>query len=89
MKKQVIGLVAATALSFVAMQSQADSYIGASFGSTDADTGITNATTLDEKDSGFKVFYGFEASSNVDVELHYAGFGEITATDGTIEMKRM
>ena len=91
MKNTLIAAVAGTILALSSVQSQADSYFGASFGSADQDTGLavgqSGVTSLDEKDSGFKIFYGFEVSSNVDVELHYADFGEITATDGTTSVK--
>jgi OOP family OmpA-OmpF porin len=86
MKVKNILLAAVVTASTLAGQAYAtgDSYIGMSFGSTDTDTGITNATTLTEGDSGFKVFYGFGVSSNFDIELHYADLGEVSATDGTI-----
>jgi outer membrane autotransporter protein len=68
-------------LSFGAVQSYAEnkSYIGVGFGSSEYDTGVSNLTgtaALDEDDSAFKIFYGFNVTPRVAIEIHYADFGE-------------
>ncbi len=81
MKKQLMALLTGAVLSTSALHSQADSYFGVSAGVTDVDTGITNLTgsaTLDESDSGFKLFYGFNVKPQFAVEYHFADFGEAT-----------
>jgi OmpA-OmpF porin, OOP family len=81
MKKQLITFLASGILCLATMQSQADSYFGVSGGVTDIDTGVTALTgtaSLDETDSGFKVFYGFKIKPQIAIEFHYANLGEAT-----------
>lgn len=81
MKKKLVAVLAASLLSVSALHAKADSYFGISYGVSDIDTGVSNLTgtaNLDEDDSGFKVFYGFNVSPQFAVELHYADFGDAT-----------
>jgi len=60
-------------------------YMGASAGQTKFDTGITPITaSLDDKDSGFKIFGGYDIDKNFSVEAHYVDFGEasLSGTNG-------
>lgn len=58
-------------------------YVGASFGSTDASDGIAvpgliTSGTVDGKDSGFKIFGGYQFSPNLALEVAYVDLGELT-----------
>ncbi len=62
-------------------------YLGAGYGLTKADTGVTGLTgtaSLDEDDSGFKVFGGMKINSFFGLELSYADLGstELTGNNG-------
>ena len=58
-----------------------DFYIGLSYGTTTIDTGITAVTaSLDDEDSGFKIFLGKKINANLSVEGFYADFGEASLT---------
>lgn len=71
----IFGLAASSA------HAQGDWYAGAGFGSTSTDTGITAGTaTLDEDDSGFKLFAGKKLNNNISIEGVYADMGEATLT---------
>jgi len=61
-----------------AQQSEAGWYIGGSYGMTsfDIDTaGITNPS-LDDSDSGFKIFGGFQFTKHWGAEVGYVDFGK-------------
>lgn len=78
-KKNILVSMVSTVALLGSLHSSADSYMGVSAGASDIDTEITNLTgtaTLDESDSGFKIFYGFNVKPQVAIELHYADFGE-------------
>jgi len=58
-----------------------DWYVGLGYGLTSYDTGISNTTgtaSLDEDDSGFKLFGGYNFNKNVAIELAYADLGKAT-----------
>lgn len=66
-----------------ASQASAQGYIGASFGSTDADEGnaipdLLTSGTVDGKDSGFKLFGGYQLNRNFALELAYVDLGKLT-----------
>jgi len=61
-----------------AQQSDAGWYIGGSYGMTSFDidtTGITSPS-LDDSDSGFKIFGGFQFTKNWGMEFGYVDFGK-------------
>lgn len=58
-------------------------YVGAGFGSTDTGEGnaipyLITSGTVDGKDSGFKIYGGFEFTPNLAVEMAYVDLGELT-----------
>ncbi len=56
-------------------------YAGLGYGLTSYDTGISSTTgtaSLDEDDSGFKLFGGYNFNKNVAIELTYADLGKAT-----------
>jgi OOP family OmpA-OmpF porin len=69
-------------LSFASTQALAQDskfYFGASGGQTKFDTGVTAVTaSLDEKDSGFKIFGGYDLNENISVEAFYVDLGNAT-----------
>ena len=78
MKNFYIAAMAAAAMLVSNAVMAADNYIGASFGESELDTGVTSTTnsTLDDEDDGFKVFAGFKVNPNISVEAQYVDFGE-------------
>ena len=61
-------------------------YFGASFGSTEVDFGqltVGAGTTLDDEDSGYKIYGGYNLSDNFALEGGYVDFGESTLTAPT------
>ena len=60
-----------------AQQNSQGWYLGGNWGKSKVDTGITAVTaTLDEKDSGYKVFLGHKFSDIFSAEFHYTDAGE-------------
>ena len=78
MKKFYVAAMAAAAMLASNAVMAADNYIGASFGESEIDTGVTSTTntTVDDDDNGFKVFAGFKVNPNISVEAQYVDFGE-------------
>ena len=83
MKKTLLGLSTIAALS-PAVASAEDFYVGVSVGATETDAldifkvpGIS----VDDDDTGFKVFAGYRAHEYFAVEAFYADLGEATASD--------
>lgn len=65
--------------SFGVQAASGDWYVGLGYGLTSYDTGISNTTgtaNLDEDDSGFKLFGGYNFNKNVAIELAYTDLGE-------------
>jgi len=62
----------------VAQQSDAGWYMGGSYGMTsfDIDTAGIISPSLDDSDSGFKIFGGFQFSRNWGMEFGYVDFGK-------------
>ncbi|HHO59556.1 MAG TPA: porin family protein [Thiotrichales bacterium] len=61
-------------------------YIGAGLGRVKTDTGVSNisgSAELDEKDSGFKLFAGYQLNNNVAIEIQYADLGVAELTGNT------
>lgn len=62
---------------------QGDLHIGLDYGLSAFDTGvsaISGSANLDEEDSGFKLYFGYGLTPNIDLELHFANFGEASLT---------
>ena len=62
----------------VAQQSDAGWYMGGSYGMTsfDIDTAGITSPSLDDSDSGFKIFGGFQFTKNWGAEVGYVDFGK-------------
>ena len=89
---------AATLISPVAMAEDTGWYVGGSVGSARAksDTsaaqwdaalgtlGITSQSTLDESDTGYKLFAGYQINKNLAVEGGYVDLGEFIKYDSTV-----
>lgn len=77
MKKYVA--VALLSLSSVAM-AEGGPYAGIGFGRTSIDVGDTSglAVSVDDTDSGFKLYGGYQFTNNIAVEAGYADLGEAT-----------
>lgn len=61
-------------------------YLGLSGGQTKIDTGVTRLTgtaTLDEKDTGYKIFGGLKIDSIWGAELQYVDFGKASLKGNT------
>ena len=69
-------------------------YFGGSYGEAEQDSGVTVQTaSLDETDSAHKIYFGYQYTKNLAVEVFYADFGQIslkgdsgdtfTSTNGT------
>jgi OOP family OmpA-OmpF porin len=85
MKKNLLLFVASFFVSTSVFAQESNWYMGASAGQTKFDTGITPITaSLDDKDSGFKIFGGYDIDKNFSVEAHYVDFGEasLSGTNG-------
>ena len=56
-------------------------YFGSSFSNSEADYGsdiiLSAGATLDDQESGYKIFGGYRANSLLSIEGHYADFGEL------------
>ncbi len=82
MKKHLIavGIMAVTATAAFAQSSESKLafYMGVSAGQTKIDTGVSGLTgtaTLDESDTGYKIFGGLKLDDIWSAELQYADFG--------------
>jgi len=61
----------------VAQQSDAGWYIGGSYGMTTFDiSGVPAGVSVDDSDSGFKIFGGFQFTKNWGAEVGYVDFGK-------------
>lgn len=61
-------------------------YIGAGFGQSNYDTGVSGLTgtaSHDKKDNGYKLFAGYNFNKFVAVEGHYADFGKTSLSGNT------
>ena len=80
-------LVTVMLLSGVGVQAATgDWYVGLGYGLTSFDTGISSTTgtaSLDEDDSGFKFFGGYNVNKNVAIELAYADLGTASLSGNT------
>lgn len=62
------------------------SYLGLSVGQSTTDTGITNTTgtaSVDDEDTGYKIFLGININQYIAVEGFYVNFGEATLKGNT------
>ena len=61
----------------VAQQSDAGWYVGGSYGMTTFDvSGVPAGVSVDDSDSGFKIFGGFQFTKNWGAEVGYVDFGK-------------
>jgi OOP family OmpA-OmpF porin len=63
----------------VAQQSDAGWYIGGAYGMTSfsVDTSALPGATLDDSDTGFKIFGGFQFNKHLGAEVGYVDFGKV------------
>jgi len=67
--------------SVAAIAADANFYMGLGFTKTEIDTGVsalTGTASLDEDDTGYKLFAGTNIDKNIFVEAHYADLGKAT-----------
>jgi OmpA-OmpF porin, OOP family len=83
-----LGLSALAALGLMAATTaaQADTqpgfYAGAGFGTTKIGDDAFDGTGIDDSDTGFKIFGGYDFNQNFGIEASYFDFGEASAEDG-------
>lgn len=89
MKKTIFAASIATAVSLASFNTYAadiGGYVGASFGKTTSDAlddlNDIPGVSVDDSDTGYKLFAGYNFNANFAVEGFYADLGEISATDG-------
>lgn len=78
MKRLCLVLVFFIFLTGSALAMDPNFYIGAGYGVSSIDTGVTGLTgtaSLDEDDGGFKIFGGFKFNNYFGIELGYADLG--------------
>jgi OOP family OmpA-OmpF porin len=76
-----IGFMTLSASAFAQGTAPGNFYMGLSAGQTNVDTGIggtTGTASLDETDTGFKIFAGVKIDNIWSAELQYADFGKIS-----------
>lgn len=79
MKQASLILVCFIFLTGVAIAQETKWYIGAGYGMSDIDTGVSGLTgtaSLDEDSSGFKIFGGFKFNEYFGLEIAYVDLGE-------------
>jgi OOP family OmpA-OmpF porin len=84
-KLLVVGCIVCTAATTFAQDSERF-YVGGSVGSVKANTGVSGLTgtaSLDERDTGYKLYAGYAMNQYASVELQYANFGEATLSGTT------
>ena len=86
LKHGIVGaLISAVGLS-TAQAAENPIYIGIGFGQSNFDSGVSNLTgtaKLDDTDTGFKLFAGYQFNNYFSLEGHYADFGEASLTGNT------
>jgi len=58
-------------------------YIGGAYGMTSIDAGGLGTVTIDDGDSGFKLYGGFQFNKFLGAEVGYVDFGSFPATAGS------
>jgi OOP family OmpA-OmpF porin len=74
-----LGLMAATAAQ---ADTQPGFYAGAGIGTTKISDDAFDGTGIDDSDTGFKIFGGYDFNQNFAVEVGYFDFGEASAREG-------
>lgn len=90
MKKTLLAASMVAAVSLASANTYAademGGYVGGSFGKTTSDAldylDAIAGVSVDDSDTGYKVFAGYNFNANFAVEGFYADLGEISATDG-------
>jgi OmpA-OmpF porin, OOP family len=75
-----LGLMAATTAAQAA-DTQPGFYVGAGIGSTKVGDDGFDGTGIDDSDTGFKVFGGYDFNQNFGVEVSYVDFGEASISE--------
>jgi OOP family OmpA-OmpF porin len=81
-----LGLTAFAAFALTgALAAQADTqpgfYVGAGVGTTKVSDNSFDGTGIDDSDTGFKIFGGYDFNQNIAVEVSYLDLGEASASD--------
>ena len=81
-------LLPASLLAFsapAAAQADAGWYVGAAYGMTsvDVDTSALPGVSIDDSDSGFKIYGGFQFNKYLGAEVGYVDFGKFPVTAGS------
>jgi OmpA-OmpF porin, OOP family len=74
-----LGLMAATTAAQA--DTQPGFYAGAGIGTTKVGDDAFDGTGIDDSDTGFKVFGGYDFNQNFGVEVSYVDFGEASISD--------
>jgi OOP family OmpA-OmpF porin len=89
MKNTLLAASIVAAVSFVSVNTYAadtGGYIGASFGQTSSDAlddlESIPGVSVDDSDTGYKIFAGYSFNANFAIEGFYTDLGEISATNG-------
>jgi len=90
----ILGLATAMAFTGPAFAQDASFYLGGSIGQAEAEgvcddlqtivTGIGTVSSCDEKDSGWKLFGGYQVNRHFAIEASYFDYGSISATGQTV-----
>lgn len=82
----IIAIICISSMSFAVESSGPSFYIGAGGGNSVVDTGVTNLTgtaSLDDEDSGLKLFGGLKFNKFIGIEASYINLGTATLTGNT------
>ncbi|MBN0989862.1 porin family protein [Amphritea pacifica] len=89
MKKSLLAASVAAAISLASVNAFAADdglYVGASIGKTSSsaldDLDSIPGVSVDDSDTGYKLFAGYNFTSNIALEGFYTDLGQISATDG-------
>ncbi|MBU2710991.1 outer membrane beta-barrel protein [Zooshikella harenae] len=77
MKKQILVLCITTLMSGVTLAQGNGFYLGGNVGQTDFDE-CADGFSCDEKDTGWKLYGGYQLNQNIGIEAGYYNFGETT-----------
>jgi OmpA-OmpF porin, OOP family len=84
MKKQAIVLAALFAATAAHADPQAHGYIGTAGGATHINLDCTGTTSCDTRDTGAKLFGGYNFGNGFSLEASYMAFGKFKGADGTM-----
>lgn len=83
MKKIIIASAIALAAGLASAQGASPLYLGGAFGSSEVSVEGPN---VDDSDTGFKIYGGYEINPMFALEIGYMDFGKATFTGGSVEV---